>query len=110
MNVSLAPDVRTRMNVGEFLAWSERHPEPEDLRYELVDGKVVAVSRLETIGHNQAKAAAGFKLHDAVRAAGLTSVVLFKGMGDTRIMKDGDIVLDPPGLSISVAAFLGEED
>jgi Uma2 family endonuclease len=32
------------------------------------------------------------------------------GTFDTRIMKDGDIVLDPPGLSVSVAAFLGEED
>jgi hypothetical protein len=49
MNVSLVPDAR--MNVGEFLAWS-----------------------------------------------------------DTRILKDGDIVLDPPGLSVSVAGFLGEED
>jgi hypothetical protein len=36
MNVSLAPDARTRMNVEEFLAWSERQP-AED-RYELVDG------------------------------------------------------------------------
>ena len=189
MNVSLVPDVR--MNVGEFLAWSELHPEPEDQRYELVDGKVISVSRLETIGHCQAKGAAGFTLHDAVRTAGLPRVVLFKGIGvatsddtvrlpdvvvlsgpvtdldatlvekplivvevespanpvgskfidyaavesihhylisvwrrrtvihhqrndrgtfDTRIVKDGDIILDPPGLSVSVAAFLGEED
>ena len=190
MNVSLVPDVR--MNVEEFLAWSELHPEPEDQRYELVDGEVVAVARAETVGHCRAKGAAGFTLHDAVRAAGLPCVVLFKGIGvaisdrtvrlpdvvvlrgpvtnwdatvveepliivevvsteseasdaklmdylsaasirhylisiwgsrtvihhqrnergtfDTRIVKDGDIVLDPPGLSVPVAAFLGEED
>jgi Uma2 family endonuclease len=31
------------------------------------------------------------------------------GTFDTRIVKDDDIVLYPPGLSVSVAAFLGEE-
>jgi Uma2 family endonuclease len=31
------------------------------------------------------------------------------GTFDTRIVKDDDLVLDPPGLSVSVAAFLGEE-
>jgi Uma2 family endonuclease len=192
MNVSLVPDAHVPMNVGEFLAWSELHPEPEDQRYELVDGEIVAISRLETIEHCAAKGVAGFALHDAVRAAGLPCVVLLKGSGiainddtvrlpdvvvqrsrqtdldamliedplivvevashasnplaskfieyfsvdsihhylisvlkkravihhrrnergtfDTRIVKDGDIVLDPPGLSVSVAAFLGEED
>jgi Uma2 family endonuclease len=190
MSVSLVPDVR--MNVGAFLAWSELDPEPEDLRYELVHGEVVAAPRAETIGHNRAKGAAGFSLYDAARAAGLPCVVLFRGMGvainddtvrlpdvvvlrgpmtdldavlveeplivvevvsteseasdamlrdyasvasirhylisnwesrtvihyhrnesgpfDPRILKDGDIVLDPPRLSVSVAAFLGEED
>jgi Uma2 family endonuclease len=189
MTVTIVPDARARMNVEEFLAWSE--PEKEDYRYELVDGEVVAVPRVETVGHNLAKGAAGFTLNDAVRAAGLPCVVLFKGPGvatsdntvrlpdvvvlsrpvtdldamlverpqivvevesptnpvgskfmdyaavesihhylisiwqrrtvihhqrnergtfDTRIVKDGDIVLDPPGLSVSVAAFLGEEE
>jgi hypothetical protein len=32
-----------------------------------------------------------------------------QGAFDTRIVKDGDIVLDPPGLAVSVAAFLGQE-
>jgi Uma2 family endonuclease len=186
MSMSLLPDVR--MNVEEFLAWSEVNPEPEDQRYARVDGTVVAVPRAETIGHN---CAAGLSLHHAVRAAGLPCEVLFKGMGvainddtvrlpdvvvqggpasdwdamlveepliivevveaeseasdamrrdyasvasirhylisnwksravihhyrnergtlDARMVKDGDIVLDPPGLSVSVAAFLGEE-
>jgi len=190
MSVSLAPDVR--MNVDEFLVWSERQPPSDDHRYELVDGEVVAVARLETIGHNRAKWAAWQTLDDAMEAAGLPCPVFIKGMGvaindntvrlpdvvvesglasdpnavliseplivvevvspggtnpiadklldyysvasirhyllsllekravvhyqrneqgafDIRIAKDGDIVLDPPGLSVSVAAFLGEE-
>ncbi len=190
MNVSLVPDVR--MNVEEFLAWSNLHPEPEDQRYELVDGEVVAVSRLEGVEHNRAKWAAYRALDDAAEAAGLPCPVFLKGIGiaindntirlpdvvvqsgvgsdgdvviveeplivvevasqainplgsklieyfsvtsirhylisvlksravihhrrnergsfDTRIVKEGDIVLDPPSLSVSVAAFLGEEN
>jgi Uma2 family endonuclease len=188
MSVSLVPDVR--MDVEEFLAWSARQPEPEDQRYDLVDGEVVAVPRAETVEHNRAKWAAYRTLHDAVRAASLPGRVLRKGVGVAtddktvrlpdvmvqsgpitdcdavlvekplivvevaspgnpvvsklvdyfsaesirhylisvlsksavihyelnehgaivaRIVKDGDIVLDPPGLSVSVAAFLGEE-
>jgi Uma2 family endonuclease len=187
MNVSLVPNVR--MNVDEFFAWSER--QPDDDRYELVDGAVVVVARQETIRHNLAKGAACRALDDAVRAAGVGCPVFIKGIGvaindntlrlpdvviqsrpgsdwdamlverplivvevasgarnpigskfieyfsvesirrylisvlnkravihhrrnqhgtfDTRIVRDGDIVLDPPGLSVSVAAFLGEE-
>jgi Uma2 family endonuclease len=33
-----------------------------------------------------------------------------QGTFDTRIATDGHIVLAPPGLSVSVAAFLGEEE
>jgi Uma2 family endonuclease len=190
MSVSIVPDVR--MNVDDFLAWSELHPEPEDQRYELVNGELVGVPRAETIEHNRAKWAAWQTLDDAVEAAGLSYPVFIKGTGvaindntvrlpdvvvqsglasdpnatllndpfivvevvspevsnlahklldyysvagihhylvshlekhvvihyrrneqgafDTRIVKDGDIVLDPPGLSVSVAAFLGKED
>jgi Uma2 family endonuclease len=71
------------MNIDELLAWPERQPERENRRYELVDGEVVAVSRLETIGHNRAKWAACRALDDAVRAAGLPCLVLIKGMGVT---------------------------
>jgi len=185
MNVSLVPHVR--MNVDEFLAWSERQP---DDRYELVDGEVVAMTR-DTIGHNRAKFAACLALYNAVRAAKLPCQVFIDGVGvkinektlripdvvvhcgaeldpdamivespviavevvspsserddidtkfmdyftvasichylilfperravvhhernatgkiESRIVKDGDIALDPPGLSISVAALLG---
>ncbi len=187
MNVSVVPDVR--MNVQEFLAWSEQQP---DDRYELVDGRVVAVAR-DSVRHNLAKGAAFRALCDGVKTAGLRCQVFIDGMAfeindgtvrlpdatvraepmsdpnavlisnplivvevaspevsnllaykfldyysatsihhylisvlnkravihhrrneggtfDTRIMKDGDIVLDPPGLSVSVAAFLGEVD
>jgi Uma2 family endonuclease len=190
MNVRLVPDAR--MNAEEFLTWCERRPPSDDHRYELVDGEVLAVARLETIGHNRAKWAAWQTLDDVVEAAGLPCPVFIKGMGvaindntvrlpdvvvqsglasdpnavlineplivvevvspggsnpiadklvdyysvasirhyllslldkravihyqrneqgafDIRIAKDGDIVLDPPGLAVSVAAFLGQE-
>jgi Uma2 family endonuclease len=185
MNVPVFPKVR--MNVDEFLAWSER--EPDDHRYELVDGEVVAVARQETVRHNLAKGAASRALDDAVREARVRCQVFIKGIGvainddtlrlpdvviqsgpvsdwdamlvekplivveiasqtrnpigskfveyfsvesihhylilvlekravihhqrnatgkiESRIVKDGDIALDPPGLSVSVAALLG---
>jgi len=185
MNVSVIPKVR--MNVDEFLAWSERQP---DDRYELVDGEIVAMTR-DTIGHNRAKGAAYVALRDAVRAAAQPCQVFIDGVGvkvneknlripdvvvhcgaeldptamivespvivvkvvspsserddvdtkfmdnftvasichylilfpdrcavvhhernaagkiESRIVSDGDIALDPPGLSVSVAALLG---
>jgi Uma2 family endonuclease len=185
MSVVLVPNVR--MNVDEFLAWSERQP---DDRYELVDGEIVTMTR-DTIGHNQAKFAACLALYNAVRAAKLPCQFFIDGVGvkineknlripdvvvhcgaesdpnamivespviavevvslsserddvdtkfmdyftvasirhylilfperraivhhergvtgkiESRIVKDGDIGLDPPGLSVSVAALLG---
>ena len=183
MNVPLP---KVRMNVDEFLAWSERQP---DDRYELVDGEIVAVTR-DTIGHDRGKFAACLALYNAVRAAKLPCYVFIDGVGvkinektlripdivvhcgaelnpnamiaespviavelvspsserdnvdskfidyftvaschclilfpekhavvhpernaagkiESRIVKDGDIALDPPGLSVSVAALLG---
>jgi len=185
MNVSLIPNVR--MNVDEFLAWSERQP---DDRYELVDGEIVAMTR-DRAGHNRTKGAAYVALRDAVRAAALPCEVFIDGMAvainentvripdvivqcgaeldstalvtdlpvivvevvspsserddidtkfmdyfsvtsirhylvlfserravvhhrrnergviESRIMKDGEVALDPPSLSVSVAALLG---
>jgi len=74
MNVSLVPDVR--MNVEEFLGWSERQP---DDRYELVGGEVVAMTR-DTIQHNRTKGATFRALWDAVRAAGLPCEVFIDGI------------------------------
>jgi Uma2 family endonuclease len=65
------------MDVVEFLAWTEAQP---DDRYELVDGEIVAMTR-DTVRHNRAKAAAWRALDDAVRAAGLSCVVLVDGVG-----------------------------
>ncbi len=75
MNVSLVPDAR--MNLGEFLAWSERQP---DDRYELVDGGIVAMTR-DTIGHNRAKLTACLTLLNAVRLAKLPCEVFIDGVG-----------------------------
>jgi Uma2 family endonuclease len=65
------------MNVAEFLSWTEAQP---DDRYELVDGEIVAMTR-DTVRHNRAKAAVWRALDDAVRAAGLSCVVLVDGVG-----------------------------
>ncbi len=185
MNAPVLPKVR--MNVDEFLVWSERQP---DDRYELVDGEIIAMTR-DTIGHNQAKLAACLALYEAVRVAKLPCQVFIDGVGvrinkntlripdvvlqcgvesdpkamivespliavevvspsserddvdskfidyfsvasirhylilfperraivhhqrtlqgtlETHIVNDGDIALDPPGLSVSVGALLG---
>ncbi len=76
MSVSLVPDVR--MNVEEFLAWSERQP-VED-RYELVDGEVVSMSP-ERYRHSLVKFEAAKALDAAVRAAGVPCRVLPDGPG-----------------------------
>jgi Uma2 family endonuclease len=65
------------MNVAAFLAWTEAQP---DDRYELVNGEIVAMTR-DTVRHNRTKAAAWRALDDAVRAAGLSCVVLVDGVG-----------------------------
>jgi len=75
VNVPLSPKVR--MKVDEFLVWSERQP---DDRYELIDGKIVAMTR-DTVRHNRAKLAACIALRDAVRAAGLPCEVFIDGVG-----------------------------
>jgi Uma2 family endonuclease len=66
-----------RMEVPEFLAWSERQP---DDRYELVDGEIVAMTR-DTVRHNRAKLGAYRALDDTVRAAGLPCATLVDGVG-----------------------------
>ena len=75
MSLTVAPP--RRMNVAEFLDWTEARP---DDRYELVDGEIVAVTR-DTVRHNRAKASAWRALDDAVRRAGLSCVVLVDGVG-----------------------------
>ncbi len=75
MNAPAFPKVR--MNVDEFLVWSQRQP---DDRHELVDGEIVAMSR-DSVRHNRTKAAAWRALEDAVRAAGLPCMVFVDGIG-----------------------------
>ena len=71
-----APVVQ-RMNVAEFLAWSERQP---DDRHELVDGRVVGTTR-DTVRHNLTKFAAAQALNEAIRAAAAPCVVFIDGVG-----------------------------
>ncbi|EJW10819.1 hypothetical protein A33M_4052 [Rhodovulum sp. PH10] len=186
MNAPLPPTAR--MTVQEFLDWSARQPETE--RYELVDGRVVAMTR-DSVKHNRAKSAVYRALYDAIQSAPVPCEVFIDGVGvrvgertvripdvvvhcgaepdpdallidtpvivvevvspsseredretklvdyfalpsvahylivagtqgavvhhrrtgeatiDTRILRDGEIVLDPPGLTVSVEALLG---
>jgi len=76
VNVPLVPKVR--MNVDEFLVWSER--QPDDHRYELVDGEVVPMSP-ERYRHSLVKFEAAKALDAAVKAAGLPCRVLPDGPG-----------------------------
>ena len=85
MNVPGLP--RVRMKVDEFLVWSEKQPGD---RYELVDGKIVVMTR-DTVGHDRTKGAAYVARRDAVRSGGLPC----------------EGFIDPPGIAVSVATLLG---
>jgi Uma2 family endonuclease len=78
MNVSLVPDVR--MTVEEFLAWSERQPDQD--RYELVDGEIVAMTR-DTIQHNRTKGRAYRAICEALEVAGLPCEAFIDGIAIT---------------------------
>jgi Uma2 family endonuclease len=66
---------KVRMTVDQYLAWAAEHPG----RYELRDGKVVAMSP-ETVGHGERKAAVHAALRAAIRARGLPCFALPDGM------------------------------
>jgi Uma2 family endonuclease len=83
---------KARMDVAEFLAWSEGQP---DDRYELVEGEVVAMTR-DTVRHNQTKARIWRTLDDAVRKASLPCVVFVDGVGvasGKRTMRIPDVLV-----------------
>jgi Uma2 family endonuclease len=105
MNVSLVPETDVRMNVEEFFAWSERQPDED--RYELVDGEVVAMTR-DTIGHNRAKLAACVALLNAARLAKLSCEVSIDGVGvrvNERTLRIPDVVVQHDAAS-DVTAML----
>jgi Uma2 family endonuclease len=90
MNAPALP--KFRMTVDEFLAWSEQQP---DDRYELVDGKIIAMTR-DTVQHNLTKFAACRALYDAVRAAKLPCTTFIDGVGVTineRTLRIPDVVV-----------------
>lgn len=93
MNVA----VQRRMTVPEFLDWAVAQPKG---RYELVDGKVVAMSP-ERARHNLAKARLWRALTDAVERAGLRCTVFTDGMTvviDQDNSREPDVVIQcgPP--------------
>lgn len=104
MNASVMPE--TRMNVDEFLAWCRRQPDAK--RYELVDGKVIAMAG-DSVRHNLTKSAAWRALDDSVRTAGLPCVVFVDGVGiriDNNRMRIPDVLVqcgkapDPDALTV----------
>ena len=65
------------MTVDEFLLWWDQ--QPDDKRYELVNGQVVGMSP-ETIGHNRRKLAAYDALRHAIDRAGVHFWTFTDGM------------------------------
>lgn len=105
MNVSLVPHVR--MNVEEFLAWSERQPDED--RYELVDGEVVSMTR-DTVVHNRTKGAVYIALLNAVREAGLPCEVFIDGIGvaiNEKSLRIPDLVVQC-GAGLAPSAMLAD--
>ncbi len=73
MGASAAPD--GRMTTDEFLAWAEGRPG----RYELIDGRVIAMSP-ERVQHAEVKASAYLALRSAIRSTGLPCRAMPDGM------------------------------
>lgn len=67
-----------RMSLSEFLGWWDG--QPSDARFELVDGRVVAMG-LDNVRHNRAKRRAASVLEAAIRAAGLDCEAFIDGVG-----------------------------
>ena len=104
MNVTVLP--QARMNVEEFLSWSERQ---SDDRYELVDGEIIAMTR-DTVRHNLTKFAACRALYDAVQAGRLPCQVFIDGVGvkiSNRTLRIPDVVVQC-GTEIDPAAMIVE--
>lgn len=83
---------RARMTADEFIPWAMA--QPEGCRYELVAGRVVAMSP-ERIGHNEGKLEAVVALRQAIRAAGLPCRAYTDGMA---VWVDADTVYEPDAL------------
>lgn len=66
-----------RMTADEFIAWAME--QPEDRRYELVAGEVVAMAP-ERVAHGRVKGRMYARLDEAVQAAGLDCEVFPDGM------------------------------
>jgi Uma2 family endonuclease len=80
------------MTADEFISWAMT--QPEEHRYELVAGKVVAMSP-ERAGHNEGKLAAVVALREAIRNAGLPCRAYAGGMA---VRVDASTVYEPDAL------------
>jgi hypothetical protein len=80
------------VNLDEFLAWSQRQPQDVDSKF--MDKFTVARIRHCLILFPKQRAI----VHRERKAPGKTA---------SPIVRDGEPALDPPGISVSVAALLG---
>jgi Uma2 family endonuclease len=92
MTLTLPKPRLPRMTADEFLAWAVQ--QPDDERYELVDGEVVAMAPERTV-HVRVESAVWLALRDAIKAAGLGCEALADGM---TVRVDADLVYGPDAL------------
>lgn len=96
------------MTADEFIAWAIRQPRRP--RYELVDGEIVTMLP-ERAGHARTKLADYFRLasvrHYLIVSISRRTVIHHRKLGGgeirTRILNDGELQLDPPGLTPPVS-------
>jgi hypothetical protein len=88
VNVSALPQVRA--NVDEFLAWSQRQPQDVDTKF--INAATLASHRLILFRQRRA-------VVDRQRNATRNT--------PSPVVHGGATALDPPGISVSVAALLG---
>ncbi|MGO9171411.1 MAG: hypothetical protein ACLP7P_05545 [Rhodomicrobium sp.] len=89
------------ITVDEFLAWSEGQ---ERGRFELFGGEIV-MQQSERIAHVSVKGNIYVALRNAIAQAGLKCPALMDGAAVQmpRIVSEGSLTLDPPGLTLQVS-------
>jgi hypothetical protein len=90
VNASALPKVR--VNGDELLAWSQRRPDDIDTKF--LDDLTAASNHPCLISFAERRARARCERNGA-------------GTPESPIVQGGETALDPPGISVSVAALLG---
>jgi Uma2 family endonuclease len=94
------------MTSDEFIAWAMKRPETE--HYELIDGEAVALAP-ERSAHGLTRFHIARRMADAPEAGNLRiekRTIVHHERGEngiilTRIVRDGPIMMDPPGITLT---------